>query len=75
MLAQFDRVTSPRTQTDASGRFLFVDVPVAKYGLVLDRIRTSYYLKNPKDNGDFLFQPQPGQVLDLGKLVYPSLPE
>ena len=73
-LASFDRNSSPRTQTDAYGRFVFVDVPADRYGLVLDRINQSYLLKNPKDDSDLLFTPKPGQVLDLGKLVYPSLP-
>ena len=73
-LASFDRGSSPRTQTDAYGRFVFVDVPVERYGLVLDRVNQSFLLKNPKDNSDMLFTPKSGQVLDLGKLVYPSLP-
>ena len=73
-LAGFDRASSPHTQTDASGQFVFVDVPADRYGLVLDRINQSYLLKNPKDNSDLLFTPKPGQVLDLGKLVYSSLP-
>ena len=73
-LASYDRASSPRTQTDATGRFVFVDVPADRYGLVLDRIDQSYLLKNPSDNSDLLFTPKPGQVLDLGELVYSSLP-
>lgn len=73
-LASYDRASSPRAQTDASGRFVFVDVPADRYGLVLDRINQSYLLKDPNDNSDLLFTPKPGQVLDLGKLVYSSLP-
>ena len=73
-LASFDRNSSPRAQTDAFGRFVFVDVPVERYGLVLDKVNQSFLLKDPKDNSDLLFTPKPGQVLELGKLVYPSLP-
>jgi hypothetical protein len=73
-VASYDRVASPRTQTDASGRFVFVDVAVERYGLVLDRIDLAYLLKNPKDDSDFLFEAKPGRVLDLGSLTYSSLP-
>jgi hypothetical protein len=73
-MASLDRASSPRAQTDSSGRFVFAEVPIAKYGLVFDRIDSAYLLHNPKDDGDFLFEPKAGQVLDLGTLVYSSLP-
>ena len=74
VLASFDKVSSPRTQTDAAGRFVFADVPASTYSLVLDVIADSYLLKDPATGGDLLFQPKAGQVLDVGKLVYSSLP-
>jgi hypothetical protein len=73
-LAGVDKVSSPRTITDDSGRFVFADVPAATYSLVLDRVTSSYLLNDPTNSGDLLFEPQPGQVLDVGQLVYPSLP-
>ena len=73
-LAGVDKTSSPRTITDGSGRFVFADVPAATYSLVLDRITDSYLLNNPTGSGDLLFEPKPGQVLDVGKLVYSSLP-
>ena len=73
-LASFDKVSSPRTQTDAAGRFVFADAPAGIHSLVLYRIADSYLLKDPTSGGDLLFQPKPGQVLDVGKLVYASLP-
>lgn len=73
-LAGFERQFSPRTQTDNAGRFVFLDVPAGKYSLVLDRVSQAFLLRNPQDESDLLFEPEPGQVLDLGNLVYPSLP-
>ena len=73
-LASFDRKTSPNTLTDSTGHFVFKDVPAQRYSLVLDRINESFLLLHPEDGGDFIFEAQPGQVLDLGQLVYSSLP-
>jgi len=73
-LAGFDRQTSPCTQADGAGRFVFIDVAVGKYSLVLDRFADAYLLNDPKSGGDFVFEAQPGQILDLGNLAYLSLP-
>jgi hypothetical protein len=73
-LASFDKVSSPHTQTDAVGRFVFADVPASTYSLVLFRIADSYLLKDPTSGGDLLFDSKAGQVLDVGRLVYSSLP-
>jgi hypothetical protein len=73
-LASFDKVSSPHTQTDAVGRFVFADVPASPYSLVLFRIADSYLLKDPTSGGDLLFDSKAGQVLDVGRLVYSSLP-
>lgn len=73
-LVGFDRQSPLRTQTDSAGRFVFVDVPIGKYSLVLDRIHRAFLLRNPEDGSDLLIQPQPGQVLDLGNLSYSLLP-
>lgn len=73
-LASFDRKTSPCTQTDGIGRFVFADVLPVQHSLVLDRFSDSYLLSDPETGGDFIFTPQPGQILDLGNLAYLSLP-
>lgn len=73
-VATLDRTSPLRTQTDRAGRFVFIDVPIQKYALVLDRITATYLLNNPKDNSDLLFEPKPNQILDVGDLVYPVLP-
>ena len=74
ILAGLDKQTAPRTQTDQSGRFVFVDVPPGTYVLILDRVFEAFLLNDPISGKDFLIKPQAGQILDLGKLVYASLP-
>jgi hypothetical protein len=74
LAASFDRQTAPRSQTDAAGRFVFVDVPSQQYALILDRISETFLLKSPDDNSDMFLTPGAGEVLDVGRLVYGSLP-
>ena len=73
-LASFDRQSSPATQTDINGKFIFTQVEPNEYALVLDRISNSFLLQDPKAGGDFLFVAKSGEILSLGDLVYPSLP-
>lgn len=74
-LAGFERTHSPRTLTDAAGQFAFVDVDPQQYSLVLDRVSEAYLLGHPSQApGDFIFEAEAGQVLDLGTLTYVSLP-
>jgi hypothetical protein len=74
-VAGFERTTSPRTLTDANGRFVFTDVEPGPYTLILDKIAESYMLGDPDNpGGDFIFDAQPGQILDLGQLVYLRMP-
>jgi hypothetical protein len=75
-LAGFERVNSPRTLTDAAGQFAFVDVAPEHYSLVLDRVREAFLLGNPDESpGDFIFEAKAGEVLDLGELIYRTLPD
>lgn len=74
MLAGLDKQIAPRTRTDQSGRFVFADVPPGTYVLILDRIHETFLLNDPTSGKDFLIRSQAGQILDLGKLVYASLP-
>lgn len=73
-LAGFERTTSPRTLTDLAGRFVFADVLPDQYSLVLDWVYQAFLLDHPETGSDFIFEPQPGQVLDLGNLVYETIP-
>jgi hypothetical protein len=74
ILAGLDKQTAPSTQTDKSGRFVFAEVPPGTYVLILDRIHETFLLNDPTSGKDFLIKSQAGQILDLGKLVYASLP-
>jgi len=73
-LASFDRRSSPATQTDMNGKFIFTQVEPNEYALVLDRIYNSFLLQDPEAGGDFLFVAKAGEILNLGDLVYLSLP-
>lgn len=75
MVAGFSLHSAIGTQPDSAGRFVFENVPTGKkYALVLDMVTTSFMLKDPKTGADMLWEPKAGQVLDVGKLVYASLP-
>jgi len=74
ILAGLDKQTAPRVQTDQSGRFVFTDVSPGTYVLVLDRVYQAFLLNDPTSGKDLLIKLQAGQILDLGKLVYASLP-
>jgi hypothetical protein len=72
--AALDRVNSPRTIADDQGRFIFTNVPTGKYGLVLDLIMNSYLLLKPGTQDNLLIEVSAGQQIDLGTLLYDSLP-
>ncbi len=73
-LAGYDRVIAPKALTDSAGRFVFQDVDPVRYALVIDRINESFLLNHPETGGDFLFQGEPGEILDLGNVTHPELP-
>ena len=73
-LAAFDRVRSPRTQTDDQGRFVFMNVQPGKYGLVLDTVVNSYLLLWPGEQEAILIEISKGETVDLGTLTFDSLP-
>lgn len=74
MMAQLDSNTKLRTKTDENGRFLFQDVPAGKYVLISDHLLQAYMLKDPKTGGNLIIVANPGQIVDLGKLVYDQIP-
>ncbi|HEX7974144.1 MAG TPA: hypothetical protein VF498_07035 [Anaerolineales bacterium] len=75
MIAGFSVRSAISTQPDSAGRFVFENVPAGKkYALVMDMVNTSFMLKDPKTGADMLWEPKAGQILDVGKLVYSSLP-
>jgi hypothetical protein len=73
-MARFARSTSPTTQTDSAGRFVFTNVKAVPYVLIQDDITESYLLNDPRTGKDMIITPSAGQVLDLGTLTYATLP-
>ncbi len=74
MVARFNREEAPHTLTDSNGRFVFEDIPPGQYGLIVDRISDAFLLNDPETGGDFIFTVTAGEMLDLGNLVYESIP-
>jgi len=72
--AALDRIRSPRTVADDQGRFVFSNVPPGNYGLVLDVITNSYLLMKPGSEEALLIEVTAEQQVDLGTLLYDSLP-
>jgi len=72
--AALDRINSPRTVADDQGRFVFSNVPPGNYGLILDVITNSYLLMKPGTEVALLIEVSAEQQVDLGTLLYDSLP-
>lgn len=73
-VASYSPIESPRSITDAEGRFWFYNVKPGRYGLILDAVIQGFLLSKPGTDESLLFEATAGQVTDLGNLSYPSLP-
>lgn len=74
LAAGFDRQRAPCTQSDEQGRFVFSGVPDGTYGLILDRAMDAILLNDPATGTDMLVKIHNGGSVDLGKLIYRSIP-
>jgi hypothetical protein len=74
LVAGLDKQTAPKTQTDPAGRFVFTDAAPGTYTLIFDLIYEAVLLNDPVTGGDMLIEIEAGKTLDLGDLVYSSLP-
>lgn len=72
--ASFSQQTAPRAVTDDEGTFRFVNVPSGRYGLVMDIVIESYLLNDPTSGASLLMTVEDGQEVDLGELIFTSLP-
>lgn len=73
-MASLDRTTSPRTTINEDGSFEITAVPPGRYGLVMDLVVQAYILLEPTGENTLLFDVVKGGDVDLGDLVYTSLP-
>lgn len=74
MVASYDRSSSPRSETDAMGRFVFINIPPGRYGLILDTVVSAYLLHFPNEDLPFLFTVVADELEDIGELDYDNLP-
>lgn len=66
-----DKSTDPVAALNSRGEFVFVDVPVGRYGLMYDNLEGMLLLNNPETSDDFIIEVAGGQKQDLGELAYP----
>jgi hypothetical protein len=74
LAAGLDKKTALRTQSDELGRFLFSNVPDGTYVLILDRGYEAFLLNDPTTGKDMLVKIVAGRPVDLGDLIYQTLP-
>lgn len=65
-----DRINSPRAFTGPDGAFAFPNVPPGKYGLVVDKVQTSFLLSKPDGTGDMLVEVKGTAVIEFGTMDY-----
>lgn len=73
-VASYSPVDSPRSITDAEGRFWFYNVKPGRYGLILDAVIQGFLLSKPGTDESLVIEATRGQTNDLGNLAYESLP-
>lgn len=73
-VASYSPIESPRSVTDAEGRFWFYNIKPGRYGLILDAVIQGFLLSKPGTDESLLVEATAGQITDLGNLSYESLP-
>lgn len=73
-IAALDLINSPRTYTDETGQFKFVNVPPKNYGLILNTFVDSYLLQDPQTGFSIIVHVTGPTPVDLRILNYEELP-
>jgi hypothetical protein len=75
LVAAFSALESPRAETDAEGRFTFMNVKPGRYALILYTGVNGYLMNVPdKTEEPITLTVSAGQTVDLGQLSYDTLP-
>jgi hypothetical protein len=70
----FDRLNDLRAIPDDNGHFAFYNITPGNYGLIFDNGFNAYFLNKPDSEEGLLVSVVPGKAVDLGILLYDSLP-
>lgn len=73
--AGYDPSTAPRGELRTDGAFVIDNVPVGRYGVILDAVTTSILLKEVENpDNSLIITVEANKVTDLGNLVYDNIP-
>jgi hypothetical protein len=73
-VASYGRSSSPRAYTNSEGRFVFSEIELGKYGLILDTVLSSFLLFEPDGEDPLLVQVTANEQADVGEIDYDELP-
>jgi hypothetical protein len=68
-LASLDKLTAPRADPDANGRFVFADVPPGEYALIVRSPISEVVARKQDQDGDVIVTVVAGQAIDLGEVI------
>jgi hypothetical protein len=67
-LASLDKLTAPRADPDANGRFAFADVPPGEYAVIVRSPISEVVARKLDQDGDVIVTVVAGQAIDLGEV-------
>lgn len=70
----YEAASAPKSITDDAGHFVISDLKPGAYTVILDAVLSQWQLSDPKTGNTIVVQIAPGQVTDLGTMVYDKLP-
>lgn len=69
-MVELDQGSAPRGLIDAQGVFVFKDVPVGRYGLMISTPQGAVLLNKPPEGSAMVIDITGGNTVDLGELQY-----